>query len=184
VASSIQRTACTCLYAYVSGQTASLIRRIVCTLLMFCYRSNDKFDPKNSLHQLTCCDVDQAASSIQRTTCIISCVYASRSNGKFAPKNSLYLPICLCFQSSDKFDPKNSLYLSICLCFRSSAKFDPKNSLCLSHISIPGQVAGSIQRAACTHPLFVLLGQVASSIQRTACTHLLSPGLSTLSMST
>jgi hypothetical protein len=48
----------------------SSIQRTVCTLLMFCYRSNRKFDPKNSLSLPACCDIDQVASSIQRTACI------------------------------------------------------------------------------------------------------------------
>jgi hypothetical protein len=91
VASSIQRTTCTCLYAYVSGQTTSSIQRTVCTLLMFCYRSNDKFDPKNSLHLPACCDGDQAANSIQRTACIS---LLSMSPGQTA--SSIQRTVCTC----------------------------------------------------------------------------------------
>ena len=91
VASSIQRIACTYLHAYVSGQTTSSIQRTVCTLHMFCYQSNDKFDPKNSLHQPTCCDIDQAASSIQRTACII---LLAMPPGQIA--SSIQRTVCTC----------------------------------------------------------------------------------------
>jgi hypothetical protein len=99
---------------FVIGQTASSIQRTVCTLLMFCYRSNGKFDPKNSLYLPTC--------------------LCFRSSSKFDPKNSLYPSLVCTSWSSSRFDPKNSLYPALVCISRSSGKFDPKNNLYLSFV--------------------------------------------------
>ena len=155
-------------------------------LLIYLYfRTNDKFDPKNSLYpayallsvkrqvrsKRTVCTfphdvvIIQQASSIQRNSLYQPFCLCLQPNGQFNPKNSLCLPICLYLQSSVKFDPKNSLYLPICLCFRSSAKFDPKNSLHLSLV------------------LYSLVKWLVRSKEQLV-PYFLSPGLSTLSMST
>jgi hypothetical protein len=64
VPGSIQkRTTCTYLYTYASGQTASSICRTVCTQLILCYRSNGKFDLKNSLYPSLCFVIGQTTSS-------------------------------------------------------------------------------------------------------------------------
>jgi hypothetical protein len=132
---------------------------------MLCYRSNDKFDLKEQFaptHMMWWWS--NGKFDPKNSWYLPFCPYL-QPNSQFDPKNSLCLPICLYLQSSVKFDPKNSLYLPICLCFRSSAKFDPKNSL---HLSLA---------------LYSLVKWLVRSKEQLV-PYFLSPGLSTLSMST
>jgi hypothetical protein len=102
-ASSIQRTACTCLVFYNRSSSEFDPKNNLYLPICLCFRSSSKFDPKNSLYLPIClcfrssdefdpknslypsfvCILGQVTSSIQRTTCTY--LFVARS---------IYLDVC------------------------------------------------------------------------------------------